>query len=359
MRWISMLVIVFAMSNRVGAQTQVSVKQLEDDLFSESVSKETDSEIAHRLALFQLSEQLTDSRLEEICARGKLGPKARDQLGLLAILSVFEPPPSAELDLGHAPDLDEQRRIMDLARGFTATSVHLLPDFMAIRTTQAFLNMDAGLQSAGQYQSQVTFRSGAEVPVDRGTALGSGSPSSMGLETSGEFGPLQAMVLKDSVNGTILWSRWQSGPDQKRFAVFRYSVPESASHASLDVCCYFASLEDGEMTGYPPHYPQSKRFRAKPAYHGELHVDPSTGAISRITLEDELNADSPVRVARISVQYGSIEIGGKSYVCPIHSVAAAEFYDPRVAATRERFVNVVHFSNYHKFGSTARIIDAR
>ena len=113
------------------------------------------------------------------------------------------------------------------------------------------------------------------------------------------------------------------------------------------------------MTGYPPRYPQAKRFRAKPAYHGELHVDPSTGAISRITLEDKLNAESPVRVARISVQYGNIEIGGKNYVCPIHSVAAAEFYDPKVAATRERFVNVVHFSDYHKFGSTARIVDDR
>ncbi len=366
MRRFALLLLFLNLARPLSAATQVSVSQLEEFLLSRRASKETDAELAHQLSSIQLSEHLTDSRLAGICAKLRVGPKTAEQLDLLAISSVFEVPPSAELPSVSPPDSLRQQQIMESARAYTAATIHDLPDFIALRLTRAFDNApqftgkrhskpEIGLHFVREHRREVTFRAGQEILASRGTGSGgeeSRTIDSEGLSTWGEFGPILTTILGDSLKGRVVWNRWQNSASGKVLAVFRYSVPKPASHDWIDLCCYLTSLEN----------PQFLSFRDKPAYHGDLYIDPASGAIFGITLEAELSEDAPLRVSKISVQYDKVEIGGKNYVCPVRGVALSIVHDLQMerldGVGLERFVNVVRFTDYHKFGSTARILNS-
>ena len=132
--------------------------------------------------------------------------------------------------------------------------------------------------------------------------------------------------------------------------MFSYRVPRSASHYVVDFCCYRKSLDN----------PEEYRFRDKPGYHGELYLDTEAGTVDRITLEAEMKDSDPVFASSIAVQYGPVDIGGKSYVAPIHAVAVSQVHNLKMEHVDqvgpEEHVNEVFFEDYHKFGSTFRIL---
>lgn len=332
----------------VNAQERVSISQLEEFLFSRESAKESDAERAHRLGSIRLSEQLSDVRLARLAAKARKGPRTEEQLDLLALTSVFEPPPLSNLPSIAAPDASTQLRIIEAARTYAASAVRQLPDFMAMRTTHMFNTVPRSadrppakpqieLLFAGERRREVTYRSGHEVSSAASTPI----VDFEGLTTWGEFGPILTTILGDSSLGTIGWSRWEVGADGKVLAVFRYAVPKSASHDLIDLCCYLW-------------------FHGTPAYHGDLSIDPATGSIVQLTLDAELDSGASVRVSKMSARYGPVEIDGKSYICPLRGVAVGIIHDAQLekrdGVGLERFVNVVHFTDYHKFGSTARIL---
>jgi hypothetical protein len=112
------------------------------------------------------------------------------------------------------------------------------------------------------------------------------------------------------------------------------------------------------------------------AYHGEIAVDPDDGTIVRLTLLADLDqADmstllqeseegTPLSMADIMVEYGPVEIGGKTYFCPTRSVAVSRARTLLVskrgqAATlgpEKIFVNDVSYAHYHVFRSASRIL---
>jgi hypothetical protein len=106
--------------------------------------------------------------------------------------------------------------------------------------------------------------------------------------------------------------------------------------------------------------PADYRFRDKPAYAGEIYVDPANGEIDRITLDAELDQDGLVSRSAIAVQYGHVIIGGKQYVCPLWSIAVSNFHNALIEKIdgigTERHLNETEFTNYHKFGSSSRIL---
>jgi hypothetical protein len=78
---------------------------------------------------------------------------------------------------------------------------------------------------------------------------------------------------------------------------------------------------------------------------------------------------SPVRLVMITdmmVEFGGIEIGGKKYICPQRSVVVSRTrpvkplkvwdVDLTVYAPYETLLDDIAFTNYHKFGSEARIL---
>lgn len=219
------------------------------------------------------------------------------------------------------------------------------------------------------------FREGREVVV--AASKGSGAKSmGMGLDTWGTFGPMLEIVMSDVLNAKIGWSHWEQGPSG-RMAVFRYAVPKAASHYNVRFCCYLA--DDG--------LPSS--FAAAPGYHGELAIDPDTGAILRLVLKADLKLDvaqqpeqdrNPVLRSEVLVEYGRVDIGGKQYVCPLRTVSvmtswtlggqgpikrptsksegarAAKKALALMEFSRVNAVNEAAFRDYHVFRSEIRIV---
>lgn len=341
------------------AQTRVSVAQLEQFLRSGKVSRNSDAQLAELLGAVTLTEQLTPSTLAGILRSTNLGPESTEQLQLLASTSMFEAPPPAELPKASPPDPAAQHQMLTSAEKYVSNVLQALPDFLAVRATFSFDNalsssgknyakkQVATLHFLGETRRTIAFRNSREIT----SAAASSSPV-FGLTTWGEFGPILKIVLSDSFNGSVAWKRWQTSESGIRVAVFRYAVPKSASHYLVDFCCYVISQDN------PVSFPS----RDHPAYHGDLYIDPETGIVDRITLQAELSESDPVTASDIAVQYGQIDIGGKSYVCPVQGVAISTVHNLQMKAFDgiglEKHVNVIRFQDYHKFGSTARIFAA-
>jgi hypothetical protein len=333
------------------AQTPASatVAQLEESLRSKQAAQETDADLAAQLSTLTLTEQLTRPALARIEGETRLGPKASDQLRLLAAISILQPPPAAELPTGPMPDEAAQQRIIQSALQYVNESLHRLPDFLATRETFSFddIAVRAGkhrkpkavLHFVGAHEQEIAYRNGAE--SDALKMEDAYAPAPAGLSTWGEFGPVLKIVLGDSFEGSVTWSRWQKGETATEVAVFRYIVPEGASHYLIDVCCEVV-------------------FRRQPGYQGEIAIDPATGVIDRITVEPDLPTSAPISDLGIAVQYGRAEIGGVEYVCPSRGIATTtiRIADPEVPGgfSNVTYVNEVSFVGYHKFGSTARMV---
>jgi hypothetical protein len=63
--------------------------------------------------------------------------------------------------------------------------------------------------------------------------------------------------------------------------------------------------------------------------------------------------------AATSVQYGPVQIGGNSYICPVHSIAISLTKSHAGGDKSDMEIlrlNEVSFSDYHRFGSTSRIV---
>jgi hypothetical protein len=351
----------------IRAATRVTVAQLEQFLASKQTSKESDVEIAERLGSVELTEQLTAPTFLRIESEANLGPGTLQQLRLMAAFSIFCAPPAAELPTRAAPDQVSQQRMMNSAIEYVEGVLQRLPDFVAIRTTDSFEDTPqrtgskhgkpkAEFHLVRESRRQITYRNGKEIVDSASGDSGNGQSESdsalTGLTTMGEFGPVLKTVLGDSVKGSVVWSRWQIGEGGTLVAVLRYNVPKQSSRYLVDFCCYQKSQDD----------PQSFRFFDTPGYHGELYLDPATGAVDAITLEAQLSEDDPVMVSGLAVQYGRVDIGGKSYICPVRGVAVSEIHgpvmEPADKVTPEKFINEVRFSDYHKFSSTVRMLPA-
>jgi len=103
----------------------------------------------------------------------------------------------------------------------------------------------------------------------------------------------------------------------------------------------------------------SDSYHGTPSYHGNLYLDPATGAVLRVTVESDLKPSDAITRAATSVQYGPVEIGGKSYICPVHSIAIS-LTKSHAGGDKSDMeilrINEVSFSDYHRFGSTSRIL---
>jgi hypothetical protein len=96
-----------------------------------------------------------------------------------------------------------------------------------------------------------------------------------------------------------------------------------------------------------------------PAYRCEIAVDPTDGSVFRITMRVDEDPDSAL-ITGVVVEYAPVEIGGRVFICPVHSVGIYSTREPtgEAAAPNQyhRFINDVTFTQYHVFGSESRII---
>jgi hypothetical protein len=83
-------------------------------------------------------------------------------------------------------------------------------------------------------------------------------------------------------------------------------------------------------------------------------------------LDEERDPDVPLIRSQVMVEYGPVELGGKTYICPERSVEVSRGRTERqlfewamvfsLYSDFETMINDVTFGGYHKFGSEARIL---
>lgn len=299
------------------AARQVTVKQLESIVAS--AHDMSDQKAASEIEGLELTERLSQTDFSR-CMTTLPGLHSKQAFLALVDESAFLDPPPAEIPVLPKPDLATQRKIMTLTADYVTKTMHHLPNFFARRVTTSFegdLSSHANLHHVATYGAVVTYRNGEEKQKVTGSLF-----LLRGLTTSGEFGPILGTALVDAAVGNLTWSHWEQG-EAGAEAIFRYSVTADKSHYVVE--------------------------NQPTAYNGEIAIDPSDGAILRLVLLADLKPGNELVSADIVVEYGPVELGGTSYICPLRGVAFSQ-------AGQLRWLNDVVFERYHLFRSNLQIL---
>ena len=355
--------------------TNLTVDQL--DQLLKQIRGQGDARVARQITGIKLTERASAARIAEWEA-DLAGDRSREALMVVADVSAFLAPPAAEMPTMPTPDAQAQQQILTRCRDYVNQTVPKLPNYFALRTTTPFVfATPQGLESAqifnglfetkqgqrlhyralgpakssdspdpqylwlGSYAQEVTYRGGMEVVNAAPGANGSSRASLYAMTTSGEFGSVLELIVVDLPEDQVAWDHWERG-SKGMLAVFRYAVPSERSH-------------------YAVHYLNERpEF---PAYHGEVAIDPESGAVWRITILASSSESDSFGESSIVVEFAPAEIGGVTYICPVHSVAIMRFFDTfeygNTAHTPVPFqisINDVAFTNYHRFRSESHIL---
>jgi VWFA-related protein len=356
---------VYLDNPRPGIQ-KVTVAELEE-------LAHTQSDLLRKLQNLELTERLGTPRLDALLSVIH-GERERQAVAEDADLSIALAPPADEIVNRPRPSIEEQRAILQRSFDYLQNAIPKLPDFYASRNTVRFEepperdnetwkmpNQDQTLHFAAGEHATVLYRNGQEV-VEKKRKLGKRSAArgmrARNLEISGTFGPILAYVLTAAAStpSTLTWKRWERGK-LGDLAVFSYRAVSTNFAPEIMYCC----LPEGDGT---------TPYRNKADTYGELALDPDTGAIMRIVINADLDEERdpavPLMRSQVMVEYGPVELGGKTYICPQRSVEISRGRSERelyewgmvfiVYGYFETMINDVTFGGYHKFGSEARIL---
>ena len=367
------------------AQTFVTVAQLEATLAADH--SKSDKDLAHEIGLLELKQRLSTARLTQL-ETDLPGERSRQALLAIGDESAFLELPASEILSNPPPDRAMEKAILSRAVDFVETTVPKMPNFFATREITRFQSLkpavdvavdsSQGLPSssfrnepqriepfrfADSSQATVLYRDGKEVVEVLEETKGKKSSDVDGLSNWGEFGPLLAVVMSDILSGKLGWLHWEQSPSGP-IAVFRYQIEKDKSHYVVRYCCV------------PSSDPKKNDFETVPPYHGKIAIDPANGTVMRFTVETELDPKLPIRRAAVAMEYGPVEIGGASYICPIKSIAfshavsfsftAASVVPPsprsnvngiRVIRPPETIsINDTAFTKYHMYRADIRIV---
>jgi hypothetical protein len=340
--------------------------------------------VAQEISDLELTERLSPARLAK-WEKDFPGSKSHEALIKLADLAAFLNPPAGDVVPIPGPDSATRERMLEMAADYVKTTITRLPNLIATRETTHFEDTPStqvpvpsepimagrmgrsmgtaggtvartvgpsmssteykSLHSTGTSSTMVTYRDGREVHDTDAEKGKNQSRTASGFTTVGEFGPILSIVMGDVLRSeAVTWQRWEQGGSEP-VAVLRYAVPDEQSN-------YMVGIPTG-----------GKVEEIYPAYHGEIAIDPATGAILRISVVSQMPSPYEAMQSAILVEYAPVEIGEKSYICPARGVAFIKIPVAQAAAAQagsavneQTQLNDVAFTQYHLFGSKARIV---
>jgi hypothetical protein len=342
---------------------RITVAQLEQML--EAARAGRDKEVAEKLSSVELTERMSSAKLRSWGARMP-GKKSRAALVAVADRSVFLSLPPSEIPATAPLDSAARRLMLSRTVEYLMKTMHKLPDFFAARTTVQFdeperkdpqlwktLAIEQSLHATKTSKATMLFRDGKEV-ADAGKEKKLKGTQVRNLDTRGTFGPILAMAFAEAANpkSEFVWDHWEQGTDTP-LAVFRYAIPLAASEFQVGFCCL--ADPDGSIV-----------FQKTSGYHGEIAIDPASGAVRRLTVIADLEPRLPLSTSEIMVEYGPVVIGGRTYIGPTRSVSISRQRTVTILnewgesfgvyGRFETILNDVAFGPYHVFRSESRIL---
>ena len=340
----------------------VTVDQLKQALAT--IRDKRDAEAARELSQLELTERLSSEKL--LALKGAVrGSRAAGALVALADASAFLAPPPNEILADSPPDAAMQKKLSELVLDYVHETMPRLPNFFAVRSTARY---EEGIDHADETGHQIgyqplhwvatskdtmLFRNGHEVAEAAGKKDTPTQLEQATLATVGTFGPILGAVTDAiAAPGGLTWSRWEQRSAGRR-AVFAFSVPQPDSRYRVGYCC----LPDGGG---------NITLQILTGYHGEIAIDPDSGAILRLAIEADLRPDLPIHRSDILVEYGPVEIGSKTYISPVKSVSLSrsrtvlnmmdDAQSFRAFGPFATLLNDVSFSGYHIFRSESTLL---
>jgi hypothetical protein len=267
----------------------------------------------------------------------------------LAHQSAFLEPPASEVPRDPPPKEAEQQRILSVAADYLGTIVPKLPDLFAIRNAVYYRGAPA--QDVTQSKETVVYRDGDEEIVDDMQHIPGGNQP---LKSYGTFGPiLNSLQVLFADRPGFTWKRWEKRATG-RLAIFAYENP-GTPRVTLSGCCFPNDAGHGFVG-------------VSTASHVEVAIDPRSGAILRVQVQDILGGFVPTKRSDLKVSYGPADIQGKAFIVPVYSVSIERWRSISMAPAQwnsltfaswgpyETRMSAFTFDNYHNFRSEVRIL---
>ncbi len=345
---------------RIPAVQRISVKEL--GTLVDISAGTSDGDLARQLSELELTERLSGARLAAIASKMR-GKKSQMALVVLADASTFFDPPADEIPRDAVPDATAQRQMLAKTADYLKNAIPKLPNLFAKQVTVRYqetpqfhegpTNVEyEPLHVTDTLKATVHYRGGFEIAdfEKKPRKLNKRDPE---LITYGTFGPvLEGVMHSIAEDGRMTWSHWERGASGT-IAVFRYVVPADKSLYQVVLCC----TPDGDGSGV---------FLRYAGYHGLIAIDPASGAILRLGWEAELKSTTPLTKSAMMIDYGPVQIAGKTYICPLRSISIARMRSvDTLGEWDEKFMtwgpyatmlNDIAFSGYHVFRSESRVL---
>jgi hypothetical protein len=355
------------------AAKKITVQELKETLVAMHQANKSDPDVATRLKQLELSEEMTPAAKMSLAIYVP-GTLSAEQIEILQGQSALLAPPAADLPTVPPPSAAGQQAILAKAVDHVSKTVAQNPHLTASKSTTRFqddvINMSssAGLNvaSPNTYSKLWDARS-EQVESERGTEKAAPSKAKTkwgenGEISEGEPGPNLSALLQEASAGKIGWLRWQT-IDGKQIAVFSYAVEKKKTHFTVFYCCFPNTETQSGIAASGTFVPipgeiQSltswKLFKKAVGYHGELFIDPDTGAVVRAITRAELKPSDFVHQEDIRIDYAPVVVDGKEYELPVDAYIMNQTVPGGDAGTAvyssRHSLFIVRYANYKMAG---------
>jgi hypothetical protein len=328
---------------------KTSIQELQDILIALQTAKKDDFEVATRLKEVDLSEELTRATMNSL-AKYLPGEQSTEQMYVLEGRSAILRPPATDLPSTAPLDTAAQKALLDKASSFVNSTYMKNPHLAAMKTTSRFqdgvenirtnsgvTNNMANSGEAWQLPNMFMRYLGTHtdtIETDQGIEKAPVEKEKVPWGINGQVSeggpglPLNVVLQEANDGGKIAWLRWET-VGTRDLAVFSFSVPKKKSRYEVHYCC-FPVTEDTGRLGYEGTGANMqtgttwKDFKTSVGFHGELFIDPTTGAITRLVTQAELKPTDFVHQEDIRIDFGPVPVGGQIYLLPLDSFTITE-----------------------------------
>jgi hypothetical protein len=231
--------------------------------------------------------------------------------------------------LAQGPLTPDQADLVEAARKYAQSYSASLPDFLCMQIVRRFSDEDN--EGREKQLDTLKVRVGYFGHREEYKLVElNGHPSDLeysslgGAISTGEFGTRLYSIFAAESRTDFKWIGW-SRVRHRRVAVFGYRVARENSRYRV-VSGFSNSSGDSILT----------------AYHGEISVDPSSGAVVRVILVADIPPHFEITVCSSSTEYDYRQIAGRSYLVLVKA-------ETRLSNSSYNTFNEIEFQEYRKF----------